>query len=80
MKCKGGQMGLSRSLSQCQSYISIALSKLSVHDDDAAVKDHNDDDKDDDDAELHSLHSTAQLHLPSQLSLALLAEVCSFLT
>ena len=49
MKCKGGQMGLSRSLSQCQSYISTPLSKLSVNDDDVADEDHNDDDNDDDD-------------------------------
>ena len=49
MKCKGGQMGLSRSLSQCQSYISTALSELSVNDDNAADDDHNDDNNDDDD-------------------------------
>ena len=52
MKCKGGQMGLSRSLSQCHSYISTALSKLSVHDDDDADEDHNDDDNDDDDDDI----------------------------
>ena len=47
MKCKGGQMGLSRSLSQCQSYISTALSELR-NDDNAADDDHNDDNNDDD--------------------------------
>ena len=55
MKCKGGQMVLSRSLSQCQSYISTPLSKLSVNDDDVADEDHNDDDNDDDDDDDHDL-------------------------
>ena len=48
MKCKCGQIGLSRSLSQCQSYISTALSELR-NDDNAADDDHNDDNNDDDD-------------------------------